>query len=373
MNTVRILHTADLHIGAQCSYLGTDASVRRREVLKTFEKIIGLANENKVDLLLIAGDLFDSNKIEATLINGVFEALDNLKSGKAVIALGNHDPLTADSPFANRKMSDNVYVLDSKDSVLTFDELSCRVYGASFDGVYCEGASRFSLTPPEDDYINLMVIHGEARADLSGNYRPITPEFVKYSGMDYIALGHIHARSEVQYMGTTAIAYCGCPEGQGFDESGEKGVYLGNISKGKADLSFVPTAKRTHYCLDVDITDAENITEKVKEEIEKSDKNFKDQYYRITLTGKRSDEKKLDIPSIIADLNEQVAFIKIKDKTVPNIDFEALAQEKNLKGYFTMLMLEKIKTSKEEEKEKYIKALELGIESFGGEVNFDED
>ncbi len=373
MNTVRVLHTADLHIGAQCSYLGPDASVRRREVLKTFESIVALAEKEKVDLLLIAGDLFDSNKIEASLINGVFDALDTLHNTRVVIALGNHDPYTADSPFINRKISDNIFVLDSKDSVLTFDELSCRVYGASFDGVYCEGTSRFSLSVPDDDYVNLMVIHGEAHSDLNSNYRPITPEFVRHSGMDYIALGHVHTRSEVQYMGTTAIAYCGCPEGQGFDESGEKGVYLGNISKGKADLSFVPTAKRTHYCLDVDITNSENILNKIKEEIEKADNNFKDQYFRVTLTGKRSSEKKTDIPYLLAELSGEVSFIKIKDKTVPDINFEELAKENNLKGYFAMLMLEKIRTSSEEEREKYIKALELGIESFSGEVNFDED
>lgn len=373
MNSVSILHTADLHIGAQCSYLGTEAAIRRREVLKTFENIINLANENKVDLLLIAGDLFDSNKIEDVLINGVFAALDKLTDTKVIIALGNHDPYTADSPFFNRNLKDNIHILGKEDSVITFENLNCRVYGASFDGVYNDGAPRFSLTPPSDDFINLMVIHGEARSDMGGNYRPITPEFVKYSGMDYIALGHVHTRSEVQYMGTTAIAYCGCPEGQGFDESGEKGIYMGKVSKGNADLNFIPTAKRTHYCLDVDITDAKNIEEKIKEEIEKSDKNFKDNYYRITLTGKKNEELKIDIPSLIASLSLVVPFIKIKDKTQTDIDFESLSKEKNLKGYFTALMLEKINTSSETEKEKYISALKIGLQSFSGEVNFDED
>ena len=47
MNSVSILHTADLHIGAQCSYLGTEAAIRRREVLKTFENIINLTDIGK--------------------------------------------------------------------------------------------------------------------------------------------------------------------------------------------------------------------------------------------------------------------------------------------------------------------------------------
>lgn len=373
MNNVSIIHTADLHIGAQCSYLLNDAAVRRREILKTFENIIELAQENNTQLILIAGDLFDSNKVEDFLINGVFAALNSLENTKVVIALGNHDPYTADSPFLSHKLNDNIYILGKEDTVLTFDSLKCRVYGASFDGVYNEGSHRFSLTPPNDDYINLMVIHGEARADMGGNYRPITPEFVKYSGMDYIALGHVHTKSEVQYMGTTAIAYCGCPEGQGFDESGEKGIYMGKVSKENADLKFIPTAKRTHYCLNVDVTDVTNIRDKIKEEIEKSSKSFKDNYYKIVLTGKREEKRKIDIPSLIADLSMEVSFIKIKDKTEIDIDYEVLSKEKNLKGYFAMLMLEKINTSSGDEKQKYIDALRLGIESFNGEVNFDED
>lgn len=373
MKPIKILHTADLHIGAQCSYLGVNASVRRQEILSTFVKITQICNENNVDLLLIAGDLFDSNRIEAGLINGVFSAIEGLKKTKTVIALGNHDPLTADSPFLARKQNDNVYILSAQDSVITFNDLKCRVYGASFDGVYNQGSPRFSITPPEDDWFNLMVIHGEARADMGGNYRPITSEFVKYSGMDYIALGHVHTKSEIQYVGTTALAYCGCPEGQGFDESGEKGVYMGEVSKGKINLDFIPTAYRTHYCIDVDITDCDDIEKAIKEQINKVCENFSQHYYRITLKGKRKADSIINTAALISSLSSFVPFIKIKDKTAQDIDLNTLAQEKTLKGYFTSLMLDKINTVAESEKEKYIKALQIGINSFNGEVSFDED
>ena len=373
MNTVRVLHTADLHIGAQCNYLGVDSVNRRYETLETFRKIITLCNENKIELLLIAGDLFDSNHIEEPFIDGVFDGFKALKDTKVIIALGNHDPLTADSPFSYREKSDNVYVLSSSDDVITFDDLHCRVYGASFDGVYSSGSPRFSLIPKKDDYINLMVIHGEARADFKGNYRPITPEFVKMSGMDYIALGHVHKRSEIQSIGTTSLAYCGCPEGQGFDESGEKGVYIGNIAKGNIDLEFVPTAARTHYCIDVDITGSSDICETVKEAIIKTDDNYSRNFFRVTLTGKRSLGRMIDTAEITAKLSSLVSFIKIKDKTKVNVDLEALAEEKTLKGYFTALMLSKIDTAEESEKEKLLDALDLGLNCFDGEVTYSEN
>lgn len=373
MNTVRILHTADLHIGAECSYLGVGAQTRRYEILLTFEKIISLCEENTIDLLLIAGDLLESNHIDTALEDGVFNALSRLSHTRAVIALGNHDPLTADSPFCLRTLPDNVFVLPKEDSVITFDDIRCRVYGASFDGVYNEGKARFSLTAPNDDYLNLCVLHGETRSDLSGAYRPITPEFVKHSGMDYIAMGHVHTRSQVQYVGTTALAYCGCPEGQGFDESGEKGVYMGEISKGNINLEFVPTAKRIHHRIDVDISDTSDITEAVKNAITDTGTNYGAHYYRITLTGTRDDEKSIDKDEILARISPLVSFLKIKDKTKAGVDLACLASEKTLKGYFAAMMLQKIEVAEEKEKDKYKSALEIGLRAFGGEVSFSED
>lgn len=373
MNKVRILHTADLHIGAECSYLVTKAKSRQYETLLTFEKIVSICNQNEVDLLLIAGDLLESNHIEPALIDGVFNALASLEKTRAIIALGNHDPLTADSPFVLRELPKNVYVFKSNDSVFTFDDIKCRIYGASFDGVYNSGKERFEIDTTEDDYFNLCVLHGETRSDMNGVYRPITPDFVKHSGMDYIALGHIHARSQIRYVGKTAVAYCGCPEGQGFDESGEKGVYMGDVSKGDIALNFIPTAKRTHYRVDVDVTEKEDIYEAVISAIKEKSENYSENYFRISLIGSRADETPIDLDELNARVSANVEFLKLKDNTRAGIDLNQLANEKTLKGYFTNMMLKKIEAANDDEKEKYSYALELGLKAFSEEVPYCED
>ena len=78
MNSVKILHCADIHIGAAESSLGTLAESRRAETLITFEKIISLAKEQNVDILLIAGDLFNSNNIEKSFVDRVFECMASI-------------------------------------------------------------------------------------------------------------------------------------------------------------------------------------------------------------------------------------------------------------------------------------------------------
>ena len=160
MNSVKILHCADLHIGAAESFLGSRAKSRQAETLITFEKIINLARENYVDILLIAGDLFNSNNIDKAFTDRVFECFEHIPQTKIVFAAGNHDPLNADSPFKKYDLPENLYVLDTKDCFVEFSDLNTRVYGRSFKEVYVKGEPHFTLTP-DSGFINIMCIHGE--------------------------------------------------------------------------------------------------------------------------------------------------------------------------------------------------------------------
>lgn len=375
MNLVKILHCSDIHIGAAESSLGALAESRRAETLITFEKIINLAKENCVDILLIAGDLFNSNNIEKSFTNRVFECFNSIPDIKIVYSAGNHDPLNADSPFKKEQLPKNLFVLDTKDCFVEFSELNTRVYGKSFKEVYMQGVHRFSLNA-DNNYINLMCIHGEIRSDLGSDYNSITSDFIKSSNMDYIALGHVHKRSEVGKIGNTYVSYPGCPEGQGFDELGEKGVYIGTVSKESCDLQFVSVAKRMHLAESIDISGlsssneiAEHILNALKEKYPDS---YADNLYKIILTGAINDDVNLSLPEISTRLNDSVYFAKLRDKTEFKLDFEALAQENTLKGIFVKNMLSKISDADEEQKQLLTHALNIGIKAFSGEVNYDE-
>ena len=376
MNSVKILHCADLHIGAAESFLGSRAKSRQAETLITFEKIINLARENYVDILLIAGDLFNSNNIDKAFTDRVFECFEHIPQTKIVFAAGNHDPLNADSPFKKYDLPENLYVLDTKDCFVEFSDLNTRVYGRSFKEVYVKGEPHFTLTP-DSGFINIMCIHGELRQDLGANYNPITTGFIESSDMDYIALGHVHKRTDILKAGNTYFAYCGCAEGQGFDELGEKGVYLGEVSKGVCNLQFVPTAKRMHLYETADITDSANsneIAEKIIEFLkQKYSENYTENLYKIIITGSIDVEAIISIPEITSRLNESFYFAKVKDKTDIKADFESLAAEHTLKGIFVKNMLSKIESAADDEKEKLRAALNIGLKAFRGEVLYDED
>lgn len=378
MPAVKILHTADIHIGASESFLGIRAKSRRAETLITFEKTVELARNEKVSLFLIAGDLFDNlNDTDYSVISDVFAAVSSAPEIRFVYAAGNHDPLTVNSPFRKGAVPSNLFVLNTTDSFFTFDDLKVRVYGRSFKEVYDNGEEKFSILPLDDNYVNIMCIHGELTSDKNSNYNPIIRQFIEESKMDYIALGHIHKCTDIGKIGTTSFAYCGCLEGQGFDESGKKGVLLGSIGKNTVNLSFVPVSLRTHNEVKISVDGCVSNTEIADKILRELKDEFGDKYgdnlYKIVLTGK-IDGLSVNTAEISARLGETLYYSKIKDKTELSVNYELLSNEPSLKGVFVKKMLEKINKSEDEnEKQLLNDALCMGLKAFETEVSCDED
>lgn len=377
MQTVKILHCADVHIGASESFLGHGATIRRFETLLTFERIIAAAKENNTQIILIAGDLFDSNQIEQTFFDRVFAAVSSVPEIRVVVACGNHDPLNADSPFKKMPLPQNLFVMGEDDGVISFDDLKTRVYGRSFTQVHMQGKPRFSMLVPNDDYINLMVIHGDLSSDLNSDYNAITQGFISESGMDYIALGHVHKRTGVGRVGKTYCAYCGCPEGQGFDETDQKGVYIGDVSKGGCNLKFLPVSKRQHICEKIELSgnvSSDTVSNTAINQLrEKYGENFGENLYKIVLVGEIDENCDISTAEITGRLSEMLYFVKVSDRTEIRPDLEALSGEKTLKGIFVRRMLDKIESAGDEEKPQLRRALTLGLRAFREELKFDED
>lgn len=376
MNTVKILHCADIHIGAPISFLHMKAPLRQSEILLNFEKIIDLCKVESVKLLLIAGDLFDSNSVSKELSNKVFRKIAENPELKVVYVAGNHDPLNMLSPFVKIQLPKNLFVLPTHDSVVTFEDLKVKVYGRSFETAFMKSEERF-LLPVDEEYINILLQHGELNADENSQYNAISKDFLKNSGMDYVALGHIHQRTEISKIGETYFSYCGSPEGQGFDETNEKGVYIGEIGKDFCDLKFVKTGKRQHILFKMDITGIHEhqITENILNSLQISyGENYAENLYKIELIGNINPDEEINISEIISRLNETLFFAKVIASFKPKIDFEQLAQEKSLKGIFVKTMLEKIDNAvTDQEKKICIMALNNGLKAFSSEVIMDEN
>ena len=131
---MKLLHTGDLHLDSPFCALGNrDAEARREQQRKTLCRIFECAHEEGCDLILLAGDLFDSRFVTPET-DGLVRRLLRETSCQVVISRGNHDPYTATSFWSRGELPEHVQVFSRSELQSFFlDQLNTRVWGYAFD------------------------------------------------------------------------------------------------------------------------------------------------------------------------------------------------------------------------------------------------
>ena len=97
--TIRLLHTADWQIGMQASGLGRAAGAVREARLESISRLLELAHERQAQLVLVAGDQFEHNQVDAAQVERVARILDEQARMPVFLLPGNHDPYSRDSVY----------------------------------------------------------------------------------------------------------------------------------------------------------------------------------------------------------------------------------------------------------------------------------
>ncbi len=338
---MRLVHCADLHLNR--AFAGMTDPVKgaeaRAEQMDVFSEIISLAKD--ADVLLIAGDLFDSNYFDISQLMQMKEKFASISHVKVFIAPGNHDPYTADSPYALFDFGDHVHIFRGETECVDCGEF--RVYGNC-------GLPIGPLTLDQDK-INLLCIHG----NLDGNddYNPIHRE--ELDPFTYCALGHVHSFSGLDYH----YAYPGVPLGGGFDETEQKGVIAGEIG----NLSFVPLKGRQYHVLPI-ILENQNGYEGIEQAIFDACQNPGRDCWSIRLQGTLHPDFAFSISVLKERLKERFYYLKLQSDCSLHLSYEEMADEYTLRGLFVREMLDRMKEQPEDKVLK--KALELGVAMLDG-------
>ncbi len=351
---LKLLHAADFHLDSPFQGLTAQQAVQRRsEQRELLDRLAELAQSENVDLVLLAGDLFDSQQIYRETAQVLADALGRMPC-PVFLAPGNHDCYGAQSPYRTIPWPENVHLF-SKPTVeaVELPELNCVVHGAAFTAPYREEEPLADFRAPEDGRIHLMVLHGDVGTH--SRYGPISETQIASSGLDYLALGHVHACSGVRQAGNTAWAYPGCPEGRGFDELGDKGVLVGTVEKGRADLRFVPLCKRRYEILDVDITDQDTA-----QAVRAALAGHAADICRVRLMG-TPEERTLDLDKLTRSLDGLCWQLSLRDHTSLRRDLWARAEEDNLTGLFLRELRTRLESCGPEEREQLLLAAKFGL------------
>ena len=354
---VKILHAADFHLDSAFGALGEEqARARRQESRELVARLVELANEQGVQLMLLAGDLFDSDDIYSQTGEDLALALGRF-SGQVVIAPGNHDHYDPAGAYGKILWPENVAVFrEDRLTRLDYPQYGCAVWGAAFTAPEVpDGSVLDGFAAPDDGLAHLLVLHG----DLNGwdsRYRPLTAEQLAATGVDYAALGHQHTCTGVLRSGETAYAYCGCIEGRGFDELGEKGILIGTVEPGKADLRFMPMGNRRYEILQVDVTETEPlaaVTAALPRDTERD-------IYRVLLTGETEAPVRLDW--LQRELEDRFYALELRDQTRMKQDIWAKCGDDSLRGLFLQELRRAYDETEDEGKRRQIEqAVRFGL------------
>lgn len=353
---MKLIHCSDFHLDSALGshFPPAQAKLRNAEICATFGRLVSYAQAEQVAAVLIAGDLFDSPYAAHSTVDYALEKIRGAKSVTFFYLRGNHDGKR--DAFDGCELPDNLKCFGSEWTSYTCGDV--RITGRALP---CDASEDIyaSLQLSAQD-CNIVMLHGELSAQ-AGPEQIALPR-LRNQHIDYLALGHIHSFRQGRLDERGIYCYCGCTEGRGFDECGEKGFVLLETAAHGIQSRFVPFARRRLHDVEVDITSAETVTQLLSRMKQAAAQIPREDLVKFTLRGAYTAQTQKDIPFLQKLLEEDFYLVKIKDESRLELNRENYEFDISLKGEFIRLVL--ASDLPEEEKERVI---DCGIRALSGE------
>lgn len=398
---VRLIHTADLHLDSAFSsrFSKEEAEERRRNLLIAWNKLLQYGIERKVQAILISGDLFDSPVVSRSTMEIFLSSIRKNPEISFFYLRGNHD--TKNTFRFRDDLPKNLFLFSKEGKKYRLKEklvlLGQEFYGTERRSEFPEESygteSLLELQEEPEELVeeellspsssedavqsiwnlkeedcNILMLHGALRegGPEVQNEQGISLKQLSRYPIHYLALGHIHKREEGKY-GSLNYIYPGCLQGRGFDEEGEKGFYYVEIEEETKEIKaeFVPLKEGAFRIIPLFLSEEDgtlDAEEKIRESLKKEGVEAKDSV-RIILKGEKRAGEERNLRYLEKQLEEEYAYIEIKEETKLKLRKEEFIHEKGLKGEFLRMVCESESLS-EEEKEKL---MILGIGLLQGE------
>ena len=363
---LKILHTGDIHLGAKFSGLGDKGASQREQVRATFKNVITTAVNERVNIVLIAGDLFDANQQPQRNIDLVIEQFNLLRQNSIPVCLipGTHDCLDSSSIYKKvnfEKECSNLKVFSNQDITYEgYPDFDLTVYGKPnlSNKSYVsplKGLKRLTSTK-----FHIAMAHGSLYipGKIAEDDHPFKIEEIKASGMDYIALGHWHRMYPCSEK--PPAWYPGPPEW--IPEQRERGsILLVTISdSGEVKVEPRMIGLRDYDEIEIEMSEIQELTKLKGRILEGANQNL---VRSVTLKGLHNTELAVNPEELETDLGEEFFSLKVIDQSHPKLKEipEAPYEEQLIMARFIKLMKKQIESSEGEEKSIAESALQYGI------------
>ena len=356
---MRIIHTSDIHLDSPLTSRLPQAQVRerRRELLSGFGRLVEEARALSVEAIIIAGDLFDSDRVSRRALDTALGIIEEAKGITFFYLQGNHE---GDALITSaRAMPENLKIFGKDWTYFNMGNMTIAGRSEISENMF----DTLSLSAERK---NIVVLHGELR-DRSSTPDSIGIKEAAGKNIDYLALGHYHSYSAEAIDDRGAAIYCGTLEGRGFDEVGDKGYTLLSTDSDRIIHSFRPFAKRRLHIIPLELDGAVRTAEigeraaRVLKGIPSSD------IVRLELCGRYFPNLWKDTDGLLREWEHRFYYFEIKDSSKIAINPDDYRHDKSLKGEFIRTVSRDLSLD-EETKEKIIAC---GINALMGEELFD--
>lgn len=361
---MKFLHTADLHLdSAFCASAGTDAFTRRQNQRQTLERIFALAKSEGCDMVLIAGDLFDSGFVFPETKELCIKLFRDF-GAPVVIAPGNHDPLSASSFYQTADLPENVRVFSSQAlEQIDFPSLKTTVAGYAFTSAALPVSPLAASGPAPHEEIYVLCAHADLDAPTS-RYAPVTSSEIKRYGFNYAALGHVHNIPSTP----EHIRYCGFPEGRSFDELGDGYVLTVEITPHSSPVVTTHKVSCERYLWQEISLDGISSDIEARNIIENAVAAVSDEptHLRLDLVGTLSGDVLPDFAAIEAACADKVRSIELRDNTLTLPEKGYLEKDTTLRGEFYRSLLPELMGDDPNVRGRALRALKIGLSAIDG-------
>lgn len=368
---MRILHLADLHLGWQPEF----PEERKEERKKERDSFLARATEfaldkrNEIDVVVIAGDLFETHRPAPPLAEYAINRLQALENAGLFLLTvpGNHDEITYHDCVFRREASRWPGVLARNpmpDVLARFerDGKTAAFYGLAYTGGVTRTSPPLSHFPKVAADYHIGVLHGSLGWDTGDRSLPIDTRAVAQSAYDCFALGHLHSHT-VRFLGRTVACYAGAAEAKSFSDPGTGRFTVltldGQVRVEQFDAGCRPCVTRT-----VDLRLCYGISD-----VEREIRNMADNTAMVRVILKGGAGFRADAAELSERFSHLFYYLRVESEgygfTAEYI--EELAAEPTIRGYFVKNLLKRISLAEDDsEKEVLRRALLRGIAALQG-------
>ncbi len=343
---MKLIHTADIHLDSPLSGV-TNPNERRHELLVALNEMSEYANNNGVNAIIVAGDLFDENNTSEQTVRSVADIVGRSKASWFVMR-GNHGGAAPYVLLHKLAAQINFFGED-----WTFYNLgNVTICGRELGRNDAEYWQRLKL---DTSRYNILVLHGDVD---DPTYGLIDKNVLAACGAKYIALGHRHTFSE-QRFGRVRACYSGVLEPRGFDECVQTGFV--EIDTETDKIKFLNQSIRTVVTKRINVTGVQSdlaLERAISDAVADVSKR---NYLNAVLYGELS--AGLHLSMVAARVLEGKYFaLRVKDETSAQLNIHTIAEEVSLRGEFVKQAMQ----ITDEQLRKDV--LKMGLDALNGEV-----